>query len=183
MSWPWVWGHPLPSPRTLGMGQGVPSLLQGEGAFPCAKGQPQRGKFSSYCSPSSPPWKYWMSLPRWQVHVVPSQAPHSPQGCSSSCPSPRGFVTTPGLQEEGSLPQPTPALGSQRSLNPPQNCKPHCSDSGTEPAPPTAPNSQRQSKGKSARPKNIRNSSAWGQRGGTGSWDSREGGSGRGWDH
>lgn len=56
-----------------------------------------------------------MSLPGWQVHVVPSLAPHPPQGCpGSSCPSPRGFVTTPGLQEEGSLPQPTPALGSQK---------------------------------------------------------------------
>lgn len=111
MSWPWVWGHPWPCPCPLGW--------DGRGSIPAPGGrgfswgslcqrEPQRGKFSLYCSPS-----YLIS------QDGRSQVPHPPQGCPrSSCPSPTGFVTTPGLQERGSLPQPTPALGSQKEPKP-----------------------------------------------------------------
>lgn len=122
----------------LAVGGGTPTALSapfggldamGQGVIPAPGG---RGlSWGSLCQRAAPkghvqfilvsqvlslePWKRWMSLPGWQVHVVPSQAPHSPQGCpGGSHPSPRRFVTAPGLQEEGSLPQPTPALGEPK---------------------------------------------------------------------
>lgn len=173
MCWPWVWGHPRPCPRPLGW--------DGRGSIPAPGGR--AFSWGSLCQRAAP--KGQVQLVQLSQLLISqdgrSQVPHPPQGCpGSSCPSPTGFVTTPGLQERGSLPQPTPALRSQKEPKP--TPKPTvnptaeihlCNRASTPLSSQISGAKQRKTS------QNIRNSSAWEQRGGHGEL----GQPGRGWDH